>query len=99
MVLMYQGFEGGKVFKWARGNKSHITVMFPAEPFFDRCIDRVLREYRAGSSVLAWGDPAGLNRLSETLKERRIPLVPLGDSVSRRRSVAKVRSELSMSLL
>ena len=99
MVFMYQGFEGGKVFKWARGNKSHVTVMFPAEPFFERCIDRVLQEYRAGSSVLAWGEAAGLNRLRDALKERRIPTVPLGDSVSRRRSVLNDPSELPMSLL
>jgi hypothetical protein len=50
--------------------------MFPAEPFFDRCIHRVLDEDRAGKSVLAWGDPAGLERLREALRERHIPAIP-----------------------
>ena len=98
MVLIYRGFEGSKVFKWARGHANHVTVMFPAEPFFNRCIDRVLREYRAGKSVLAWGDPVGLSRLREALKAANIPIVPFGEATRRPRASTKNRLELSMNL-
>ena len=98
MVLVYRGFEGNKVFKWSRGDAGRVTVMFPAEPFFDRCIHRVLDESRAGKSVLAWGDPEGLARLRDTLTEMHIPIVPFGDIATHRAS--KRRSPtLSLNLM
>lgn len=75
MVLLFPGFEGTKIFQWCRGHQSRVTVLFPAEPFFDRCVNRVLKEYRAGKQVLAWGDREGLDRLRAKLKERNIPSV------------------------
>ncbi len=79
MVIIYRGFEGNKVFKWSRGKSDRVTVMFPAKPFFNRCISRVLDQTRAGKSVLAWGDPEGLSRLGLALNERHIPTTPFGD--------------------
>lgn len=98
MVLLYGGFEGNKVFRWSRAETDRVTVMFPAEPFFDRCIDRVLDESRAGRSVLAWGDPDGLTRLRETLTKMHIPIVPFGDAAARRTS-RKRSQTLSLNLL
>ncbi len=99
MVLIFRGFEGSRVFRWARGNTRHVTVMFPAEPFFERCIERVLREFRAGHSVLAWGEPAGLSALTETLAERGIQTIPFGHEVPRRRSSIRKRARVTASLL
>ncbi len=79
MVLIYRGFEGNRVFKWSREKADRVTVMFPAKPFFNRCISRVLDETRAGKSVLAWGDPEGLSRLGLTLNERHIPTTSFGE--------------------
>ena len=99
MVLMYRGFEGSKVFKWARGHSDRVTVMFPAEPFFNRCVDRVLQEYRAGKSVLAWGDPVGLARVQHALKEHNVPVVPFAEKQRRQRPAVNKRLELSLNLL
>ncbi len=98
MILVYRGFEGNKVFKWSRGDVGRVSVMFPAEPFFDRCIDHVLAESRAGKSVLAWGDPEGLTRLKQALTKMHIPIVPFGYAAARR--TARKRSPtLSLNLL
>ena len=78
-ILIYQGFEGAKVFKWCRSHANRVTVLFPAEPFFDKCIERVLKEHREGKDVLAWGDREGLNRVRAAMKERGIPTVPFGE--------------------
>ncbi|MBT5875264.1 MAG: hypothetical protein HOH43_17730 [Candidatus Latescibacteria bacterium] len=99
MVLIYRGFEGSRVFKWARGNKSHVTVMFPAEPFFDRCVERVMQEFRSGNSVLAWGDPDGLALLGSVLRERGIQALSFGETAPRRRSSVRKRAAYSTSLL
>ena len=98
MILVYRGFEGNKVFKWSRGDTDRVSVMFPAEPFFDRCIDHVLDESRAGKSVLAWGDPEGLTRLKQALTKMHIPIVPFGDAAARRTS-RKRSPTLSLNLL
>lgn len=98
MVLIYRGFEGSKVFKWCRGHTNRVTVLFPAEPFFDRCVDRVLREYRLGKSVLAWGNREGLERLRDVLKARHIPTVPF-DGAPARRSPPSQKAAVPMNLL
>lgn len=98
MVLIYQGFEGSKVFKWCRGHANRITVFFPAEPFFDRCMDRVLKEYRVGKSILAWGNSEGLDRLRKVLKERHIPAMPFGGTPARR-SLPSEKARVLMNLL
>ncbi len=98
MVLVYRGFEGNKVFRWSRSDTSRVTVMFPAAPFFDRCINRVLEESRAGKSVLAWGDPDGLIRLRDALAGMHIPTVPFGDAAARR-TTRKRSPTLSLNLL
>ena len=82
MVLIYRGFEGNKVFKWSREESERVTVIFPAKPFFNRCINRVLNLTRAGKSVLAWGDPEGLSRLGSELKERHIPNTPFSQTAN-----------------
>lgn len=79
MVFLYRGFDGSQTFKWCRGYQNRVTVLFPAEPFFDRCIERVLREYREGKEVLAWGNREGLDLLRATLKERNIPTVAFSE--------------------
>lgn len=100
MVLMYRGFEGNRVFKWCRGHADRATVMFHAAPFFDRCIDRVLDEIRAGKSVLAWGDPEGIDRLRETLRERHIHAFPFTEPAAHPRTLSKRHQpSLSLSLL
>lgn len=98
MVLMYRGFEGSKVFKWCRGHTNRVTVMFPAEPFFDRCIGRVIQAHRDGKSVLAWGDSAGLDRLKAALQERHIPAVPFDETQERKRPSVRHR-DLSPSFI
>ena len=86
------------MFKWSRGDADRVSVMFPAEPFFNRCIDHVLDESRAGKSVLAWGDPEGLTRLKQALTKMHIPIVPFGDAAARRTS-RKRSPTLSLNLL
>lgn len=100
MVLMYRGFEGNRVFKWCRGHADRVTIMFPAEPFFDRCINRVLDETRSGKSVLAWGDPEGLDRLRTVLRERHIHVFPFTEpAVNQRGAARRNQRTLSLSLL
>jgi hypothetical protein len=84
MVLVYRGFEGNKVFRWSRSDTSRVTVMFPAEPFFDRCINRVLED--------------GLIRLRDALAGMHIPTVPFGDAAARR-TTRKRSPTLSLNLL
>ena len=98
MVLMYRGFEGNKVFRWCRGHADRVTIMFPAEPFFDRCITRVLDETRAGKSVLAWGEPAGIDRLRSVLKERHIHAFPFTEPAASHRSAPRRNHESTLSL-
>lgn len=92
-VLIYRGFEGSKIFGWCRKDPDHrATVLFPAEPFFDRCIERVLKWHLMGKTVLAWGNREGLDRLKAVLKERQISCVPFSESPSRQPQ-KKVASE------
>lgn len=98
MILIYHGFEGSKVFKWCRSHANRVTVLFPAEPFFDRCIERVLKEHRMGKAVLAWGNREGLVRLRTALKERHIPAVPFEGPPARRQPVME-KAAVTMNLL
>ena len=99
MVLMYRGFEGSKVFKWCRGNTNRVTVMFPAEPFFDRCVERVLQEHHQGHAVLAWGDGDGLERLKAVLNARHIPAVPFEHPAGRQKPRLRKEADMRMNLL
>lgn len=84
MVLIYSSFNGTEVFKWCHRHMNRITVLFPAEAFFDRCVDKVLKEYRLGKEVLAWGNSGGLEQLRNELRKRHIPAVTyVGESARR----------------